>query len=428
MRIPLITILMLVSGLPPVDADGVLVMKQRPNPDPKSHAHDITEPAQKALIIYNKGIEHLILQVSFKGDASDFAWLVPTPSRPEVSKVEEPVFHLLHNDTAPKIRYWFDADQKIGSFQGRKMTSAGSASPSPDVRVLEEKQVGVYDIAVLRAGDAGDLLQWLKGNGYQITPRLMPVASDYIRRGWVFTAMRINTGYQGRVGQRLREGVLQSLRFKFRAPEPVYPLKISSLNSGKIDLLLYVLAAHRVNEPLLTTECSLEHYLPYFLFGFDDILRLDMKWRSTRLTKLTARLAPEQMTHDLLLKPARSDDVMPVKDISPPLLDNLGATSLLFMGCMLTYPVSLIVLGFAGLAALSPFGRKRWRVLIAVGIIFVMVGIITGNGMLLVLPIASYCKRSGGYSSVGIASLVLAGIVIIGATASNIMGWNKKPY
>jgi len=406
-------ILILTAGLSPANADGVFLMKQRVNLDPKSHARDITEPFQKALIIYDKDMEHLVLQVSYKGNASEFVWLVPTPSRPQVSKVDSPIFHWLHNATAPKIKYWFDADQKIrGFYHGGKAATLG-APGGLDVRVLEEKQVGVYDIAVLRAGDADDLLQWLRQNGYQITPKLIPVVSDYIRRGWVFTAMRINTGYQDRATQRLREGVLQSLKFKFRTSEPIYPLRVSSLNRGKTKILLYVVAAHRVDEPLMTTECSLDYYASHAWFGIVGVLQYEPEWPSARLTKLTAELDSEQMTRDLVLKPASSDDIVPVKDVSPPFLENLGASSLLFLDNILPYPKSLIVLGIAGLVALSPFGRKRWRLWVAAGIVFAIAGIFAADGMF-VRRIASYYRENGEYGSVGITSLVFVGVIAVG--------------
>lgn len=416
-------ILILAAGLLPANADGVFLIKQRVNLDPKSHARDITEPVQKALIIYDKDVEQLILQVSYKGSASEFAWLVPTPSRPQVTKVDAPIFHWLHNATAPKIRYWFDADQKMrGFYQEGKVAALGTPG-GLDVQVIEEKQVGVYDIAVLRAGDADDLLQWLRQNGYQITPKLVPVVSDYIRRGWVFTAMRINTGYRGRAAQRLREGVLQSLKFKFRTSEPIYPLRVSSLNRGKTNILLYVVAAHRVDEPIMTTECSLDYYTSHAWFGIVDALQYEPEWPSARLTKLTAEIGSYQMTHDLVLKPAGSDDIVPVKDVSPPFLENLGASSLLFLDNILPYPKSLIVLGIAGLVALSPFGRKRWRVWMAVGIVLVIVGIVAEDEML-VRRIASYCQQNGGYGPVGTTSLVLLGVLAIGLAISIV--WRKQ--
>ena len=43
---------------------------------------DITEPAQKAIIVYENNRENLILQVKYDGNVSDFAWVVPVPSYP----------------------------------------------------------------------------------------------------------------------------------------------------------------------------------------------------------------------------------------------------------------------------------------------------------------------------------------------------------
>lgn len=175
-------VFIMIAVLPCAYADGILLMKQPRNIDPNSYAGDISEPVQKAFILYNKGVEYLVLQVSYKGSAAEFAWLVPTPSRPEVTKVDYPVFHHLHRVTAPLVKYWFDADQKLRSWGGRSLKAAG-APLALDVDVLEEKQVGVYDIAVLKAGNENDLLQWLKQNNYQITPKLAPVLADYIRQG-----------------------------------------------------------------------------------------------------------------------------------------------------------------------------------------------------------------------------------------------------
>ncbi|MEN6370738.1 MAG: DUF2330 domain-containing protein [Armatimonadota bacterium] len=412
------TLLILASAVSQVNADGVFLMQKESNLAPGSHARDITEPIQKALVIYDKGVETLVLQVSYKGSVSRFAWLVPTPSKPKVSKVDTPVFHWLHRATAPTVRYWFDANHKLYAYGYPKSLTAVIPAPGAlDVQVLEKKQVGVYDIAVLRAGNAEDLLQWLRDHNYQIAPKLAPVVSDYIQRGWVFTAMRINTGHQNEVSKRLHEGVLQSLKFKFRVSEPVYPLKVSALNKGKTDILLYVLAQRRVEMPLMKTECSINYYNPYLLSWADSEL-------PPRLTKLTAQLSPEQMTHDLLLKPAKTNDIMLTKPVSPPFLENLGASSLLLVKNTLTYPSSLIVLGCTALVALSPFGRKRWRIWIAAGIIFVIVAIPQCSKDAAMLT-ASRLQKNGGYAPAGIWTLVIIGIVL-GSIAFSIVRNTRK--
>ncbi len=408
-------------------ADGIFIKGQGAILDPASQAHDISEPSQKALIIHYKGMEELILQVSYKGDASDFAWLVPTPSRPEVTKVTEPVFHELHTATAPKVKYWFDADDKLqhGSrkFGIASDTLAGGPGFPPGVQVLEEKQVGAYDIAVLKATVADDLLQWLKRNRYQVTPEIGPVLGDYIKRGWVFTAMRVHTGYQSKAGQRLAEGTLQSLAFKFSSPEPVYPLTVSSLNKGSTELLLYVITNHRVEEPLLKTECCLSYENAY--------LELDALPRGPRepsrqhrepslpiwdalLTKLTATLSPEQMTRDLALKPAVTDALQDPAPVNAPLIENIGASALLLSGGILAFPGSLLILGIVGLIALSPVGRKRWRVWLATGIIIAMASIFA-SGMLEMRGGMDGPERSAQYAAVGTGLIVILAVGVIAA-------------
>ena len=69
------------------------------------------------------------------------------------------------------------------------------------------------------------------------------VLKSYIRDRWVYVAMRIDPGALTTDNeQKLRRGELQPVRFRFPARESVYALRISSLNAGKTEVLLYLLA------------------------------------------------------------------------------------------------------------------------------------------------------------------------------------------
>ena len=57
------------------------------------------ETGQKAVIVSEKGVETLILSTSYKGDVEDFTWIIPTPSRPEVSKGAVGIFEVLQELT-----------------------------------------------------------------------------------------------------------------------------------------------------------------------------------------------------------------------------------------------------------------------------------------------------------------------------------------
>ncbi len=71
------------------------------------------ETQQRALLraqhLYENGPDEytidLYLDVAYQGDGSDFAWVVPTPSLPEVSLVEAGFFDALDELTKPIVYY-----------------------------------------------------------------------------------------------------------------------------------------------------------------------------------------------------------------------------------------------------------------------------------------------------------------------------------
>jgi len=190
----------------------------------------ISEPDQKAAILFSKGTEDLIISPSYEGEVSSFAWVIPVPSIPKVSILKGALFHELMSLT-PEYRASYAAPG------GPKTASLGR------VQVLERKVVGSYDVSVLKSNEAGALEKWLKDNGYRMPePDAAAKAIDpvryYVDKGWTFVACRIETPEKAKG---LRTGTLAPLRLTFKTDKPIYPLRMSSLNSGKFSLLIYVL-------------------------------------------------------------------------------------------------------------------------------------------------------------------------------------------
>lgn len=384
-------------------ADGVYIPKVQL--DPRSHARDITEPTQKAVLVHFDGKERLILQVSYKGNVREFAWLVPTPSRPEVSKPDWPVFHELSEITAPRVRYWLNAHELLS--KGVMMHRGGEHEPVsiPKVDVLERKQIGFYDIAVLRARRTDDLVAWLHTNQYAVTPKIVGVLADYIRRGWVFTAARIRTGEESRAGARLAEGVLQSIQLDFACAEPVYPLKVSSLNRGRTRLLLYAISPHRLQAAPLETACAFRDRElradRYVLFEMaDGMADLRKIFRTpVFLTKLRGELGPSQMKSDLALAPAPSDESV-ADYVAAPILENLGVSLVFLVSYPFIPPWSLLTLFICIVVGCTPFGRKH-PTLVTVTALAALFGLFALMFLVNVLD-------STGFLPVGIVGLVLS--------------------
>lgn len=228
---PLIAVLFLLSTMStPVLADGCLI--------PDSVYRDLYESGQKAVILYGNGTEHLILSVSFEGDAEDFAWVIPLPDKPEIAVTDAELFWELSDFTAIEVP----------PSLGLGCLPFGGMAPGDlnGVDVIEEQVVGPYATAILSATNATALADWLNANGYIFPEDGEDIVSEYIEKEWYFVATKINAVEQG-TGYALAEGAIEPIVLSFASDEIVYPLRITSLsatNAAPPEVLMYVLADH----------------------------------------------------------------------------------------------------------------------------------------------------------------------------------------
>jgi len=260
---------------------------------------DISEPEQKAVIFFHAGMEELVLSVRYDGASEDFAWLVPTPGVPSVEESDTNLFWLMSEITPTPAGYgWEYLNER---HKGQMMDSAG-------VDVIDELTVGAFDLTVLRADDAGDLRSWLEERGFAYDEEAEEVLADYIERDWCFTAMRINPSFQdpdsGYIEYELSEGVIDPLRFTFETPEPVYPLRISSLNPGTTEVLLYVLGPEAYVSGNMEIEYA-ERWQPVQIAALADFSELAKELEKDDgccITKLRKEFSPDEM-EDLYFVP-----------------------------------------------------------------------------------------------------------------------------
>ena len=154
---------------PPAHADGCLL--------PKAAAADITEPEQKAVVVFDAGREDLILQVRYSGNPAEFGWLVPLPALPTVAVASANTFEWLSRGTQkPQLAA---SDRVARVLDGRRRSIA---MRSAGVEVLRRDTLGVYDTVTL-AADRGDALQsWLKEHDFRAPAGAGPVLDAYARR------------------------------------------------------------------------------------------------------------------------------------------------------------------------------------------------------------------------------------------------------
>jgi hypothetical protein len=241
---PVIAVLFLLLAMAtPVLADGGFFTEEM--------FLDLWESAQRAVILYGNSTgnctgnctgnftEHLILSVSFEGNAEDFAWVIPVPNKPEIAVSDPELFWELYDFTRTEIP---------GGGGGFGCWFFGGAAPGDQrgVDVIEEQVVGPYATAILSATNATALADWLNANGYIFPEDGEEIISEYIEKEWYFVATKINAIDED-TGYALAEGDIEPIVLSFASEEIVYPLRITSLsaiNTTPSEVLLYVFADH----------------------------------------------------------------------------------------------------------------------------------------------------------------------------------------
>lgn len=172
---------------------------------------------QTVLIVWDPvtKTEHFIRKASFKAAGGDFGFLVPTPTRPELSESGNLAFPLLAQITKPRVK-------SGGGFGCSAVSDAEYGTIRSAVTVVERKEVAGFDAAVLSASSAGALTSWLKANGYDFSPAIEAWASPYIRDGWLLTALRVVKRKDSRKSDDVDAA---ALRITFQTERPLFPYR-----------------------------------------------------------------------------------------------------------------------------------------------------------------------------------------------------------
>jgi hypothetical protein len=215
-------VLLLVPAL--VRADGMVIPKPM---------RMVTETGQRAVIWYEGNTETIILSTTFRGDAQEFAWIIPVPARPDVTAGKDELFTALDEYTRPKY-----SDNMPVPMMGAANMAIQDSYVGPKVTVLETKKVDIYETAVLEANDAGALSKWLTDNGYEYPANRDLLLKHYINKKWYFVAAKVSAEALGYAGTSLATGHATPLSITFASPQIVYPLKISGPGSKTVDGLV----------------------------------------------------------------------------------------------------------------------------------------------------------------------------------------------
>lgn len=280
--------LVVAVGGPVARADGYLISEETGTSSVMAD--------QKAIMVYDGGREDLVISIGLdlgpEQNQQEMAWVIPVPSRPEVQITEDELFDLLDQISAPEIVY--ETEQRGGLSWG-----IGAAAPDMAVELLERKQVGVYDVAVLTGEEAGALLTWLHEEGFNVPEALLPPLEAYIAEGWTFVAMRIAP--EASSGQ-IQDA--QPVWLSFDAEQMVYPMRLTAAHGEPLVLRLYILADHRYELEGFGVEFAGKTGIE----APDPAMAplLDREWFFTKL--FNPSVTPAEMAADFFPHQAASDE------------------------------------------------------------------------------------------------------------------------
>ena len=240
-------------------------------------------PTQRALLCWKDGTETLMISSTLDSEAQKLGWLIPLPSVPrEMAKADPGALKTLAFCVQPRITHdlipevfavtlligWLAFGAVIATFRKESLigfivwslvllvlgamllpalNKAGGTAIAK-INVERTAKVGAYEISVLKAGGPTELNRWLAENGFtSLPPAAEPMVADYVRRGWVFAAIKLTRAEQG-------SSTPHPVKLVFSAQEAVYPWKLTTLAGGQSLLELFVVGPSRAKAGKLKTE------------------------------------------------------------------------------------------------------------------------------------------------------------------------------
>jgi len=228
---------------------------------PAPREGEVVRIAEESAVIYwdsARRIEHFVRRARFDTTASDFGFLVPTPTLPTLAEASQELFSTLDDVIKPEVRYESRTRLVPGiscmmfmMSASRGRGAASSAAPVAQaldpVRVLAAQTVAGYDAVVLEADNADALAQWLTTRGYANSPTLQRWLAPYVAQRWKITAFRVAKPDANRPGAPATSPV----RMTFAAERPFYPYREpedqrAGTGSGRT-LRVHVLSTERMH-------------------------------------------------------------------------------------------------------------------------------------------------------------------------------------
>jgi hypothetical protein len=210
--------------------------------------------ASKVVLARDQDLTTVTMASDYRGDAREFGLVIPAPvvvRRQDIRVVGMSLVDKLDAYSQPRLTEYYDPDpcaelrdkDALREFAPTLAAPASLAQKAakPNVSIEAQYQVGIYDIVILKAEESGDLLRYLRDNGYRVPDGAAEVLGSYIAQHMHFFLAKVNLDRQRAAG----ETFLRPIQVSYRSPKFMLPLRLGTVNAaGPQDLLVFTLTRH----------------------------------------------------------------------------------------------------------------------------------------------------------------------------------------
>jgi hypothetical protein len=280
---------------------------------------------QLNLVILNAPADsvHLIPNIRIVGPTSEFALVVPTPNLPRLDPVDDDMWLDAFRLTQTRWLRRSNLAHGLGCGEDDQIVPdpVPLATEEGGVIVHSEETVGAFIATIVSSDEPDALMTWFRDNDFTFTPEDSGAIAPYARRGWFFTAMKIDTTQVTLPPMGWNTSV-DPVRFTYAAADFEVPLPVLAINRATtLPMTFFVVDDHRVDLPGFRTVYANR-------LSDDELRAIDVNHRTLAVflesgdffTRLERSFGEnESMNESIFLTPAETDDeIYPIAGAAMP--------------------------------------------------------------------------------------------------------------
>jgi hypothetical protein len=204
----------------------------------------VDQAAERIIFAVDEGRITTFVQINYVGSPDEFAWVLPVPAPPKLDTADMATFRDLDRMTTPV----FIPPPSPDCLRRQVPMAAPAAAGREGVQVLDSGVVGPFGYHVVTSPDPGEMVRWLRDNGYRIEPAMEPLIKVYTDEGLVFLAMKLQPGKDSRD--------ITPIRLEYPGRQPMIPLRLTAVAAEpNMGVLVWLFGAGRT-EPLNYVEMT----------------------------------------------------------------------------------------------------------------------------------------------------------------------------